>query len=79
MSSPRRGLALGLLALAAGSLHALSFAPWERPWLQMLALALLFALTTRIERPRAAALLGLAFGLGWFGVGVSWVYISLHV
>ena len=26
-----------------------------------------------------AAALGFAFGLGWFGVGVSWVYISMHV
>jgi apolipoprotein N-acyltransferase len=79
MSPPLQGLALGLLALAAGALHALSFAPWERPWLQVLALALLFALTTHIQRPRAAALLGFLFGLGWFGIGVSWVYISMHV
>lgn len=79
MSLSLRGLAPGLIALAAGALHALAFAPWERPWLQVLALALLFALTTRIERTRAAALLGFAFGLGWFGVGVSWVYVSMHV
>jgi apolipoprotein N-acyltransferase len=78
MNSLQRG-ALGLLATAAGALHALAFAPWNRPWLQVLALALLFALTTRVVRARHAALLGFAFGLGWFGVGVSWVYISMHV
>ena len=54
-------------------------APWHRPALQVLALAGLFALTTQVERARGAALLGLAFGLGWFGLGVSWVYISMHV
>ena len=24
-------------------------------------------------------LLGFAFGIGWFGVGISWVYVSMHV
>ncbi len=66
-------------ALVAGAAHALSFAPLNLPWLQLIALAVLFALTTRAARARAAALLGFAFGLGWFGVGVSWVYISMHV
>ncbi len=74
-----RRAVLVVTALAAGAAHALSFAPFNLPWLQLLALALLFALTTRADGWRNAALLGLAFGLGWFGVGVSWVYISMHV
>ena len=24
-------------------------------------------------------MLGFAFGMGWFGVGISWVYVSMHV
>ena len=74
-----RRLALAVAALAAGAAHALSFAPSNQPWLQLLALAALFALTTRVSGWRQAAALGFAFGLGWFGVGVSWVYISMHV
>ncbi len=65
----------GLLGLA----HALSFAPFERPWLQWLALGGLFALAAPVARARDAAALGFAFGLGWFGLGVSWVYVSMHV
>jgi apolipoprotein N-acyltransferase len=68
-------------ALGAGALHAVSFAPAGLPWLQMLALGALFWLALDAEGRRAsrrAAALGWVFGLGWFGIGVSWVYISLH-
>jgi len=65
----------GLLGLA----HAAAFAPWQLPWLQWLALAGLFALALRIDRARDAAVAGFVFGLGWFGLGVSWVYVSMHV
>ncbi|MCA3219334.1 MAG: apolipoprotein N-acyltransferase [Burkholderiales bacterium] len=67
-----------LLAAALGLAHALSFAPWNLPWLQVLALAGLFALAPHARSIWHAALLGFAFGLGWFGLGVSWVYISMH-
>lgn len=69
---------IGLSALL-GVAHALAFAPFGLPWLQWLALAGLFALALPVARPRDAALAGLAFGLGWFGLGVSWVYVSMHV
>ncbi|MEO8187953.1 MAG: apolipoprotein N-acyltransferase [Burkholderiaceae bacterium] len=68
-----------LLALLLGAIHACSFAPWNLPWLQVLALAALFALDARAMSARSAALFGFAFGMGWFGVGISWVYISMHV
>ena len=68
-----------LLAAFAGAVHACSFAPWNQPWVQVLALAALFALEGRSRSAKASAGLGFAFGLGWFGVGISWVYISMHV
>ena len=71
--------ARALQAAVLGVAHALSFAPWNAWWLQLLALAGLFALTLRAATARSAAALGFAFGLGWFVTGVSWVYISLHV
>jgi len=69
-------IALGALL---GLVHAIAFAPWHLPWLQWLAVGGLFALVLGGERPRDAALSGFAFGLGWFGLGVSWVYVSMHV
>jgi apolipoprotein N-acyltransferase len=74
-----RPLARTALAALLGVAHACAFAPFGLPWLQWLALAGLFALALPVARPRDAALAGFAFGLGWFGLGVSWVYVSMHV
>jgi len=74
-----RPLVRTALSALLGVAHALAFAPFQLPWLQWLALAGLFALALPIARPRDAALAGFAFGLGWFGLGVSWVYVSMHV
>lgn len=67
-----------LLALILGVGQALSFAPFGLPWLQVLALAGLFLLAQRTAGARQAALLGWFFGMGWFGLGISWIFVSLH-
>lgn len=64
-------------AFACGLLQAASFAPTGLWWLQPLSLAGLAALAWH-RSWRAAALLGGAFGLAWFGAGLWWLYISLH-
>lgn len=62
---------------AAGALAVGGFAPYGVFVLPLLALATLLWLIDRCG-PRAAALTGFAFGLGWFLAGVSWVQVSLH-
>ena len=71
-------LVLLVLSLVAGVAHAFSFAPFDWPALQLAALATLIGLAQRQTSWQRAAGTGFAFGLGWFGVGVSWVYISMH-
>jgi len=61
----------------AGLLLTLSFAPFDYSGLALLALAFLFACWRNVST-RRAALRGYLFGLGAFGSGVSWVYISMH-
>ncbi len=64
-------------ALMAGAVLVLAFAPWQWAWLAPLALwTLLFLL--RDQDPRRAFGIGYAFGLGQFGFGVSWVFVSIH-
>lgn len=64
-------------ALLLGALQAASFAPFELWWLQPLSLAGLAWLAWDAPWRRAAAL-GLAFGTGWLGAGLWWLYVSLH-
>lgn len=72
------GILKPVAALTAGALTVLSFGPFNQFWLGLLGPAVLFYLWLG-EAPRAAFLTGLAFGAGLFGVGVSWVYVSMNV
>lgn len=64
-------------ALVAGLLTPLAFAPFNLFPLAALAPATLF-IAWRGATPARAAWRGFLYGLGMFGVGVSWVYVSLH-
>ncbi|MBI3574969.1 MAG: apolipoprotein N-acyltransferase [Gammaproteobacteria bacterium] len=66
-----------MAALGAGALLPLAFAPFDLFPLAFLLPALLFLLWLDVT-PTRAAWRGFLFGLGMFGVGVSWVYVSLH-
>jgi len=66
-----------LLALAGGLLAPLAYAPFDWPYLAILSLALLF-LSWRGASPGRAAWRGYLYGLGQFGFGVSWVFVSMH-
>ncbi|HEY4541304.1 MAG TPA: apolipoprotein N-acyltransferase [Noviherbaspirillum sp.] len=81
--NPARRLSLAtliapLVALAAGAFNVFAFAPFGLWPLQILTLALVFALVLRASSARAAALLGWAYGTGWLVAGVHWLYISMH-
>lgn len=65
-------------ALLAGVLATLSFSPLDLWACGLLSAALLYALLQH-QTPRAAAWLGWCYGLGWFGVGTSWIYVSISV
>ncbi|HEX6827797.1 MAG TPA: apolipoprotein N-acyltransferase, partial [Burkholderiales bacterium] len=65
-------------ALALGAATVPGFAPFHLFPLPVLSLAGLYWLWSRAEDGRRAALVGFAFGLGLFGAGTSWIYVSLH-
>lgn len=66
------------LALLAGALNILAFAPFGLWPLQILSLAVVLALALRADNCKRSALLGWAYGFGWTGCGVYWLYISMH-
>lgn len=67
-----------VFAIAAGILYTLAFAPFDFPVFAFFALAIfrvsIFQLTVK-----KATLRGFLFGLGIFGSGVSWVFVSMVV
>ncbi|WP_253742707.1 hypothetical protein [Halomonas sp. THAF12] len=71
-----KSLLTGVMALLAGGAMPLAFAPVGWAWLAVIALAAFFALTSQPSR-RQALWSAYLFGLGYFGVGISWVFISI--
>jgi apolipoprotein N-acyltransferase len=66
-----------VLSLIAGVVYTLAFAPFNLHYAVFPALAYLFWACLALT-PTRAVLRGYLFGLGQFGLGVSWVYVSVH-
>lgn len=79
-SAMRRVSFLSLfLSLLAGAVAVAGFAPFGIWPLPVLSLAMLFGQLSHTASVRAGFLVGLAWGLGFFLAGVSWVFVSLWV
>ena len=61
-----------------GVLTVLGFAPFYLFPVPVITIALLLHFWRKSETPLQAALLGFCFGMGMFGAGVTWIYVSLH-
>jgi apolipoprotein N-acyltransferase len=77
LSMYRHPVLVNLLALLAGGVCVLAFAPFALPLVAIAATSVLFAWWLEAPRARDAAQTGYAFGLGLFGAGASWVYVAL--
>jgi apolipoprotein N-acyltransferase len=73
-SFPQRAV----LACLLGALTVFGFAPFGLFWLPWITLAGLLTLWQLAASPAQVFKLGLAFGLGLYGLGIYWIYISLH-
>lgn len=61
----------------AGFLFTLAFSPFDYSYFSLL--AFLFLITACLNvKPARAFLRGYLFGLGMFGLGVSWIFVSIH-
>lgn len=70
-------LVRGVLSLMAGALLPLGFSPFNLWPVPMVATALVFLLV-RNAPIKTSTLCGFLFGIGMFGTGTSWIYVSIH-
>ncbi len=67
------------LLLIAGALMVLSFAPYSVHWALAFVLLLFLYVSIQSLTPKQGFWAGWCFGLGYFGLSVSWVYNSIHM
>ena len=77
MLQPNPTVWKGLSAFLCGAVVPLGFAPFGIYPVPLIALAVLGGILY-VSTARTGLLAGALFGLGQFGVGVSWVHISIH-
>lgn len=68
---------MSLLLVGAGLLNTFAFAPYDWHALPLLTLTILAVALRQSQSPAQAAWLAYCYGLGWFGLGVSWVHVSI--
>ena len=73
-----RGWKADVAALLSGMILPLAFAPvgW---WPLAILSLLIFHILTEHDRARVAVRRAFLYGLGYFGVGISWVYVSVSL
>lgn len=70
---------LDILSFLAGALTVFGFAPFHFYPAPFITVAILFLIWSTSKSTSArSAWRGYLFGMGMFGVGVSWVYVSIH-
>ena len=74
-----RRYTLSLAALVAGALLPLALAPFAIWPLALVSAGALFWILSRTATARTAFWRGWLYGVGKYGVGASWVYVSIHV
>jgi apolipoprotein N-acyltransferase len=67
-----------LIAVVAGALNVLAFAPFGLWPLQIVLLAVVFSLLQSTPSIKQNWAIGFAYGWGWAVCGVYWLYISMH-
>ncbi len=67
-----------LSPLFSGLMMPLGFAPFHYPGLAILGIALLFAELLMSKTVKQSFITGFIFGVGFMGVGTSWIYVSIH-
>lgn len=79
MQTSKNTFLIAVLPLLAGTFTVLGFAPYYFYPAPLIALIALFYSWQQCETAKQAALTGLMYGIGLFGVGIYWIYISLHI
>jgi len=73
----RINIILYISIFIAGLIGPLGFAPFHLPGFTLLSLAFFYAKIVRASA-KESLILGFVYGLGYFGLGISWIIISIH-